>query len=86
MKIDTWACDICKIQKKETNHWFRGLELDSCSPDEKPVRCIQILPWEAKLPETVECSHLCGIECVMKWCGRELAKLSGTICDVMEEV
>ena len=71
MKIDTWACDICKTQKKETNHWYKGWINEEFSG-----RGICIYQWHV---EVSNCVHLCGIECVTKWMGRELAKLTAEV-------
>jgi len=71
MKIDTWACDICKVQKKETNHWYKGQ-----TSTDPLYKGIHIYEWNVVVNS--DCSHLCGIECVTKWMGRELSKLAGS--------
>jgi len=83
MKIDTHACDICKVQKREVNHWFKAFTFQHVVKGKEGLMGIQILPWEAEFPRVFEDSnviHLCGIECAMKWSGRELSKLSGNPC------
>lgn len=67
MKIETFACDQCKTQKKDANHWFRAAVLVDAS--------IVIRPWESrplelelKTPE----AHLCGAACVSQWVSQNL--------------
>lgn len=66
MEIKTILCDVCKFQKKEANHWFKAVKLS--------VPGVSVYPWEAEVDAAREISHLCGIECVMKWVGRQLVK------------
>lgn len=80
MKIDTHACDICNVQKKEVNHWFKGYVFHS---GESP--CVSIYPWESMKQELHGEIHLCGIEHAMQWAGRELSKLVGKECEEMAE-
>jgi hypothetical protein len=53
VKVQTFACGVCKRQREQVNHWFivsRG-------------KSIIITPWEDATPEEIESAddHLCGI-------------------------
>ena len=68
MKVDTYQCDGCRIQKKETNHWFRGYKL-------LDQQSIAIVEWNGTPPsDEVENSeaHLCGASCVTEWVSKTL--------------
>ena len=67
MKIDSWSCDICGVQKQRTNHWFRGYQLSAGG--------IVIIPWDA--PPTADNvedfeKHLCGADCSTQWLSKTL--------------
>jgi hypothetical protein len=60
MKIDTWACDVCGMQKKETNHWFLIL------PVFKEGKSFTIAPWDNENATVSSVLHVCGEACVQK--------------------
>lgn len=71
MEINTHACDICKTLKKEINHWYKGVTLSSIATPE--MIGLSVYSWDADLPQLATITHLCGIECAMKWVGRRLS-------------
>ena len=81
-KINTYACDICKVQKKEVNHWFIGFAYHGVSDSSN---CISLYPWRDSVLNN-DAKHLCGIECSMKWAAKELSKLVGNECVVTDTV
>lgn len=68
MKIDTYQCDICQVQKRDANHWFRGYKLSD-------QRGIVIIGWDAiptgDVVEDFE-AHLCGADCLHQWLSKNL--------------
>jgi len=71
MEVKTFACDICKIHKKESNHWFEGYLLGGKANSTG----VQIHKWgsspltaevTAPSPEQAD-AHLCGQECAAKF-------------------
>lgn len=70
MKVDTFACDICAVQKKEVNHWFKGCIF----LDKMRTRSIQISPWDSEYPLAHESKHFCGVEHAIKWASKTLAE------------
>lgn len=75
MKIDTYACDVCNTQKKETNHWFKAKVYEDVHMKLR-TRSIQITQWDTNYPEHSDSKHFCGIPCALKWIGKELQSLS----------
>jgi len=75
MKIETHACDNCKAQKKETNHWWKVYQ---CSLGGVLVTAWDSNPRRRKNPQTtpeVEFTaetHLCGASCVTEWLSKNL--------------
>ncbi|HEX5704908.1 MAG TPA: hypothetical protein VFX97_17045 [Pyrinomonadaceae bacterium] len=76
MKVDTYQCDICRVQKKDANHWFEGYLL---SGEDKPAG-VQIHRWGSN-PVTGEVHgpspehadvHLCGAACAINWISENL--------------
>ena len=67
MKIDSWKCDICNVQRREANHWFRAYKLISGG--------VVIIHWDEKPTgddvENFE-AHLCGADCVTQWLSKNL--------------
>ena len=57
MKIDTYACDVCKAHKGEGNHWWVMM------PDD---RRMIIAPWLDTAIDHDDLFHLCGAACVQK--------------------
>ena len=62
-QVAAYNCDVCGIQKKESNHWWYVRTI----PDsELEVNSYwQIMPWDypAENPEVV---HLCGVSCAIR--------------------
>ena len=69
MKIETFCCDVCQVQKKDANRWWTayrvagGLSILSFHSDP---------PGEKDLIDEVEPAHLCGEECAMKYISKNL--------------
>ena len=70
MKVDTFACDICGTQKKETNHWFMSWTTEN-------PKGVTVILWTPELVRTDSTSHLCGIECATKWVAKQLSEGKG---------
>ena len=75
MKIDSWKCDGCGVQKKDANHWFKGYQLVE--------KGIVIAPWDTgeafiagggtlSLDIDRADAHLCGASCVTEWLSKNL--------------
>jgi hypothetical protein len=70
MKVQSYACDECGTQKRQTNHWWL-LWVGVCRSG--PPDAFYLIPWDEKKAATDDHEHLCGQECV----GRALAKWLG---------
>lgn len=76
MKVETYACDQCKTQKKDANHWFKAYRFED-------VQGVAIVPWKAEsvyiagggtvsaVTENAD-AHLCGANCVTEWLSKNL--------------
>lgn len=60
MKVSTYACDVCKNWKKETNHWWIIVSTDPNSS------MFTIMSWDEKSADSGKVIHLCGVECTLK--------------------
>lgn len=65
MKIDSYACDVCGVQKKEANHWWL-VNIDEANT-------LLIMPWKADRVDDCQL-HLCGEACVAKKVAEFLSK------------
>lgn len=65
-EVNTVRCDVCGTQKKEVNHWWKGV----VSPKE-----VTFIPAEAFFPNGGQIFDLCGYECAAKWLGQQMEKL-----------
>ncbi len=75
MKVNSWQCDICGVQKKDANRWWKVYSLEG-------DRGILIAPWDAvRVSLTDEqpvflalddAVHLCGEQHVMEWLSKTL--------------
>lgn len=86
MKIDhPYACNVCQVQKKETNHWWKAFLLRGVE-DELKTTGIVVVPWEVNevrgpaptfepikslLVDNAD-AHLCGRECATKYISKTL--------------
>jgi len=82
MKVDTYKCDICGIEKKDANHWWKAAEV---TQDGKPAGII-ISQWKTRfyvptIPEMQAYrnffdagreSHFCGENHVFQWVSEKL--------------
>lgn len=83
MKIEIpWACDQCRVHKKESNHWYLGFILRNHTS----IVGIQIVEWGITgvemgeqvrlsmevLPVDAADAHLCGANCVTEWLSKNL--------------
>ena len=81
MKIETFACDVCKVQKKDANHWFKVYilrPLRSKSDDRAPEPTgFVVTTWEAEKPTMTngdigEAGHICGHNCATQYISKKL--------------
>lgn len=66
MKVDTYSCDVCEVQKGATNHWFVGGVFGDTGAF--------VQPWAAATTTLSNNVHLCGLDCAAKWLLRKLEK------------
>lgn len=66
---EPYTCDVCGVQKKESNHWFLA-RIDYSG------RCARVIPWSAVGAAAAEVVHLCGSGCAQRWLGFALEKIS----------
>jgi hypothetical protein len=62
VKSEIYTCDVCGVQKKESNHWFR-----LSSPQKLDYYLIvgfHLFPWSSKEMELE--LHICSSECAHK--------------------
>lgn len=68
MNVDTFACDICFVQKKTANRWWKVY----------PVKGgVVILEWDSELQgvtATDTPAHLCGENHVFEWVSKHLTQ------------
>ena len=57
MKSEIYRCDVCRTEKKESNHWYRGLRI---------AGGYVTYTWGALAPDEARAEHLCGLPCAMK--------------------
>ena len=65
MKIDTFQCDICGIQKQPSNHWFRLFRNEDG---------LLVVPWESesiRVEVQNDHAHVCGHAHVVEWMSKE---------------
>lgn len=70
----SYRCDICQIEKQDTNHWWKGYSLGGGK--------FLVAPWDVTdWPSTqigdttpVEIAHLCGHAHVTQWVNSKLRK------------
>lgn len=58
--LHPFVCDVCKVHKGETNHWWRVWRTED--------GLILIAPWEF-IP-TVKHQHVCGVEHALRIAAR----------------
>ena len=57
----TYKCDICGVQKQDSNHWFRA--------EHRPDRDMFVLAkWDSedRVIGEFKTLHLCGLQCAVK--------------------
>lgn len=62
-KVDTFACDECGTQKKETNHWYMLYSQNG------EGTLISVSAWDKEL-EKGNVYHACGRNCVLAMMNR----------------
>lgn len=86
MRESIYKCNICKIQKAESNHWFmaRILRHDPENHMGADDRNFTVMPWSGDWldkdgePEAnEEMLHLCGRACVGKAMDNWMDEVSG---------
>jgi hypothetical protein len=65
--IRTYRCDICGLQKRESNNWFL---IDPRRTGSSARAGVTVLPFDCSSRDDAEIVHCCGIECLMKGVGR----------------
>lgn len=68
-KIDTFECDICHTQKKETNHWWLVLRDDK----------ILIKRFDFDEAKKMCYFHVCGVECALKLVGTKIQEMMNAL-------
>jgi hypothetical protein len=63
MIVHTYRCDICGLQKRESNNWFA---IYACGAPPK----FEAAPFSGSNEKIPGILHCCGIECLMKGVGR----------------
>lgn len=75
MEVKTFACDICGIHKKDANHWWKIVRVNS---DGQPG--MLIVEWSITTLEGIEdfegnvVAHLCGSDHVTQWLSKNIFK------------
>lgn len=71
MKVDTYQCEICGVQKAAANHWWKVYPV---------LGGLIILEWDAELVNgihpTETPAHLCGESHTLEWVSKRLTKAS----------
>jgi hypothetical protein len=64
MRVETYKCDVCGVQKGGTNHWWLMWFEDG--PDEN-VLVLKIMRWDDRLLGSHPSErHFCGEACAQK--------------------
>jgi len=80
MKVETYACDLCGVQKKAANRWWKVFLLQSAIND--ATVGVLTVEWDVNsitkplaradlLPERAD-AHLCGSQHVLEWIQKQL--------------
>lgn len=69
-----FTCDICSIQKQDSNRWWKGYVIKD---ENGKVIGILVVPWDTKeiFGKTLGTadSHLCGEGHAVRWTGNKVA-------------
>lgn len=80
-KIETYACDVCSIQKQPSNNWWKIFLLDK-DTDNSPAG-VMIIDWNVNaitrpkeigggfISERAD-AHICGSKCLLEWTSKHL--------------
>jgi hypothetical protein len=61
MKSEIYRCDVCKVEKKESNHWFKAWRRD------EPPKPNAFVLYHWQDPAATTCDiHLCSLPCATK--------------------
>ncbi len=69
MKVQTYACDVCSIQKQPSNNWWKVYVVEGGAI---------VLQWDTTLPFDYYGSvdkadaHLCGQKCILEWLSKSV--------------
>jgi hypothetical protein len=70
VKVSTYKCDQCGIQKGETNHWwllFSDIEVTKVGNRQELFRSgVLIVPWDAVSADHDDAKHICSQGCASK--------------------
>lgn len=62
----TYSCDVCGIEKKDSNHWWKAIECDGG---------LKFFRWNYKISDATPVIHLCGPGCASV----KLSKFMGAV-------
>lgn len=71
MKVETFACDVCQVQKKDANHWWKVTTREGIAV----IAAWEVTTFDGIAPNVIsedKTAHLCGGECVVKYIGKNL--------------
>ena len=57
MRIEGYTCDVCGVQRGESNHWFMSRYGEGY---------FRIEEWNAQSAKLPTCKHICGSQCATK--------------------
>lgn len=74
MKIETIVCDVCKVQRGETNHWWKGYRVSRTHPSGGFYLGAMIIPVDCyPSDEFGKSSQVNGLMYVADLCGQQHA-------------
>jgi len=63
---DPWKCTICGKHRDRLNHWFLGF---------RNMGGYTFIAWLEEVASQLGVDHLCGYECLLKWCNRKAEEM-----------
>jgi hypothetical protein len=76
----SYRCDICNIEKQESNHWWKGYILDATPIQSRGLMVIPWLSFDLGLSDGGRIKlqkpdvHLCGEAHAIEWASKNLSK------------
>ncbi len=73
---ETYHCDVCGKQKKETeDDWWLAWTENYSPADDMPAQpLLKLTPWNLLLSHGAEIKHLCGARCAQTQMDRWMAR------------